>query len=181
MRQSKNKLKKILASNRPWYFGTVNTYLKRPVLMDFMICSFFALLHYLATTYFGYIFFSGEDALSDILNELISSSLSAGGFVLAALAIIASIKQSVKEIEKGEKPKDGKEYFYNSAGYHNIIKMYSVSCVIFLVLFLYFSFLRCVFHYFDPTLMLHMIFFGIGFLSLSFLRCIVLLWILIKI
>lgn len=181
MQQSERKLRRILGIDRPWYFRIIDAYIDRPVISDVILSLTVVGIKFLFSKKIGYCFEFEVSALTDILNELISSSLAAGGFVLAALAIIASIKQSVPEISKSDKPKNGKEYFYNSIGYPNIIKMYGISCVVFLVSFLYFSFIRATVLHFDGNELLDLILFGISLLSFTFLRCIAVLWSIIKI
>lgn len=175
------KLKTILGVNDPWYFRFIDFYLERPIISDIVLSMFVLVIKYLLfmtkKSFFGF----EVSSLTDILNELISSALAAGGFVLAALAIIASIKQSVPEIPKGEKPKNGKEYFYNSIGYQNIVKMYSIACLVFLAAFLYFVFIRATAPTYSGSTLLNLVLFGTAMLSLTFLRCVVVLWSIIKI
>ena len=178
--QSEPKLRKILETNEPWFVRWSNTYLKRPLLYDLLLGFLLIGINYLIVKNYGGLISYTQNAIGDILNELISSTLASGGFVLAALAILASIKQSVS-ILKGENPKNGKEFFYNSKGYKNVINIYGASCIIFLLLFLLFTFLRGSINFFSLPIIANLLFLGIVILTAAFSRCIILLWLLIKI
>lgn len=182
MNPSERKLRRIFRQNRPWYYHLWNLYLERSVLFDVLICCILVTLNYILVKS-GRSFFNIEiNAIPDILNELISTSLSSGGFVLAALAIIAGIKQTVPELEEDQKPKSGKEFFFNNkTGYSKLIRLYSYACLIFLSAFLYFTIIRASFSTFNNLIIVNLMIGGISFVSLTFLRCIVVLWLVIKI
>lgn len=180
MMQSENKWREIL-DNRKWYNKLYDRYLQTPIIFDFIISILLIIFHYLISIIFGFLIIYKVETLSDILNELISSSLSAVGFILTALAIIASIKQTVPKLKKNKRPDSGKSFFYNSKAYKEVIRIFSLCCVVFIFLFLFFVFLRTSITYIDPELSLNALIFGISLLTLSFLRCVKVLWDLIQI
>lgn len=178
---SGSKWKKILKYNTPWYYKIIDFYLRKPIIIDIILSLLFLLLNcFINSVFEGFLIFS-KDALSDILNELISTSLSLGGFVLAALAILASIKQTVSDLDESKKPKDGREFFFNGFGYKNVVQIYSLACFTLLLLFIYFSTLRGIHSSINEDILLNAVFFGIAVLSLTFFRCVALLWAIIKI
>lgn len=180
MDQLERKLRKTLGFNKKWYYYPIDFYLDSHVSADFSLATIVVIISYFFSNNYN-LFYYKIDAVSDILNELISSSLSAGGFVLAALAIIAGIKQTVEPIPPSGKPKSGKEYFYNNIGFKGVVKIYGVSCLVLLFTFIYFVFLRSISGQFQNNLQLSLTIFGIVIVVSTFLRCVVLLWLIIKI
>jgi len=177
--KSNKKLKRILESDKPWYIKGGDSYLRKPILYDFLIGVAIVLINYLIVEFIGHCFIYEEDSIADILNELISSTLASGGFILAALAILASIKQGVFQEE--EKPEnERKRYFFNGSGFKRIINIYSFSCLVFLFLFTLFTILRSVLSNLSLTWTFSIFSIGVVVLLLTLLRCTILLWILIK-
>lgn len=152
-----------------------NNYLKYPIYIDIALSLLTMLIIYLVGCVHTFHTVSSSNSLSDILNELISSTLSAGGFVLAAIAILASMKQNVKKLEGHERPSSGRELLFNSDGYQNIIKVYANCAFVFLFLFIYFTVLRSI----SETITIFYLFWGLVFganlLVFTFLRTIYLL------
>lgn len=70
----------------------LDKYLSRPILSDLCIATILLLLNYLLNQNNIQILSYDKESINDLLNELISTSMSLGGFVLAAMAIIASSK-----------------------------------------------------------------------------------------
>jgi hypothetical protein len=180
MNPSESKLRKILGREKSLYHKIIDYSIDNPIKIDSTIGLLVVYVNYLLIKFDFQLFSFEKEDLNDILNELISSSLSAGGFVLAALAIIASIKQTIYEVDKNQKPRSGKEYFYNSIGYTNVLKFYSISCIVFLLGFILFSFLRGCSSKIEPFYLQGSTVFGIILISLTFLRCILMLWTLIR-
>ena len=157
-----------------------NLYIDRVFLSDFLLGLVFVLLYKALKYLTGPILSVDLDSLKDLINELISTSLSLGGFSLAALAIIASIKDKVpqKTLEQSE---SGKEVFFNSAsGYSKVIRTYVSSCYAYLILFLFFTVLRATEQTFEFNQILVLIQFGAVVLSSSFVRSVLILWMIIN-
>lgn len=177
---SEKDLNKILGIHRPWYKRVYDLYIDYPLLADFLLGGVGIMVYILSSLLKNPLFNIDVSSLQDILNELISTSLSLGGFVLAALAIIASIQLGVKN----KNPKDaetGKEFFYNSRGYKRVINIYSTSCFTYLALFLIFTSARGVSAGIELKTLLYIIIAGVVILSSSFIRCVIILWGLMRI
>lgn len=167
-------IKKELKKNRP-----KNYYLKYPVQCDYFIALLLVTSHSYFSPRIGFYYIPAITEISDILNELISSTLSAAGFVLAAIAILASIKSDVEPL-KSKRPKNGKQLFFYSNGYPDMIKIYAQTAVNFILLFIIFTVLRASVNFLHPSWLFHLSLIGVLVLILSFLRCILLLWNLIN-
>lgn len=166
----------------PWYSRVLYNYIDYPVLYDITFALGVVAANALCVRYYGVVFALNNEGITDMSNELVSSSLSAGGFVLAALAIIASIKQSVPEKKPGDVVHTGKEYFYNTKYYRNILRLYAVACIVFLVLFLYFSALRVIEPVNSPVYTpFNLLIFGTSILFTTFMRCVGILWAMVRI
>lgn len=173
------KLEKILDANIPWYEKLANKYLRRPILWDFCIGVIIVGINFLIVNNNKHLINFEKNSGADILNELISSTLSSGGFILAALAILASIKQNLSNGKESNSNK-GKEFFFNSSGYKRIINIYSFACLVFLILFILFTILRSGIDHIPDIYTLNILIVGVTVLVLTLFRCIILLWILIK-
>jgi len=180
MKPSDKKLLKNLGYDTKWYQQLEYWYIDYPIISDLIISAIFIAFNIFYISYLGPIFWTTDEALTDLNNELVSTSLSSGGFVLAALAIVATIKEGVRKIGEGEKPATGKEFFYNSKGYRNVLKIYSISCFIFLLLFVYFSLLRSLSSMLNGSSLVAYLIVGVVVLASSFIRCIWVLWKLIR-
>jgi len=150
-------------------------YLKFPILLDIFLSFVVVGIVFLVGKYMPFFDITSTSSLSDILNELISSTLSAGGFVLAAIAILASIKESVKPLKKEERAETGSDFFFNSKGYQGIIKVYANCAIVFLCLFIYFSVLRSIAESISISKLFWNLLFGSSLLVITFLRTISLL------
>ncbi|MCI4650813.1 hypothetical protein [Phaeodactylibacter sp.] len=155
--------------------------MERPIVSDIVLGIILALLiHFYGEERFT-MFKYNKESLIEICNQLISASLSSGGFVLAALAILASIKQGVKEYDEGEITNSGKEFFFNSKGYGQVLRIYFISCLVFVGLFLYFSLLSGSSSSMSERRLLYLVIIGTTMLVSAFVRCIYILWEVVKI
>lgn len=104
-------------------------YLRIPVLMDIiLILITIGLINYLNDEELV-LSFDG-DRLKSISSDLISTSISLAGFVLAALTIIVTFKDTVTD----KASIDGKSTFFNSPKYFDLVKVfYSASLVLIFV------------------------------------------------
>ena len=156
---------------------------------DIILVVFFSFIHFLIKELCGQYFSFDRDSLGDILNELISSSISAGGFVLAAMAIIASIKQNIPYIDSENQVDQHKydmkavgrsRFYHNEHGYPLVVRSYSFSCITFLLLFIFFSILRGLANNIDAMILFYCLLSGGILIVSSLFRCIRLLWRLVN-
>jgi hypothetical protein len=176
---SDDNLKEIFLGRKTRRQKLTDSYLYRPVLFDIGGTALVALGNWFLIRQGWHFLAADGSALHDILNELISTSLSSGGFVLAALAILASLKQQVEQSNEANRPTTGRSYFFNSKGYRTVVNMYKWGCIVFVFLFLYFSFVRGLALPDGSIWLLQLTVIGTTLLTLTFLRCIFMLWVLI--
>lgn len=107
--------------------------------------------------------------------------MSLGGFVLASMAILASIKDSTEKTEPGDKPKTGRQFLFNSKAYGLLIKSFSWACLVYGLAFLYFSVLRTLADSLETESLFNLTFFGLFFSLFTLLRCIYLIQAVVRI
>ena len=88
---------------------------------------------YLLFWWNGIYYAADYDTLTDLLTEMVSASIGSGGFILAAMAIMAGIRSGVKVTQQAA---SGEEYFYNSSAFAAAITVYSKGCLVYLAVFL---------------------------------------------
>ncbi len=97
----------------------LNFYFKFPVILDFVVSTLICIT--MATLTYNEIGWEFDrKRLTSINSDLISTSISLAGFVLAALTIIVTFKDNVK---KGEQD-SGKTVFFNSSRYFDLVKVF---------------------------------------------------------
>lgn len=159
----------------------LNRYLYKPFIFDFSI-SLILVSFNLILNKFGLILarFS-KDSISDLLNELVSTSMTLSGFVLTAMAIVAATKDNTERIDDYTKAKSGRDYFYSGPGYISLVKVYTNACVTFVGMFFWFSILRSVIESIEGQALFHLTYFGIFFTSMTLIRCVYLVQAVMKI
>ncbi len=114
-----------------------------------------------------------RDSLDALLNELVSSSVSVGGFIIASLTIIVTLKDNVnKPVEESE---NGMELIMNSRHYKSIVNIFKVGAWIFVATFLSFSLLEVLKNELSNKLALYLIMTGLGFTIMALIRCLFIL------
>jgi hypothetical protein len=121
-----------LKSNRSIWRRTSLSFIEHPFKWDFGVL-LFLVLAYLLLWWKGIYYTANDDTLSDLLTEMVSASIGSGGFILAAMAIMAGIRSGVKVTQQAT---TGEEYFYNSSAFGAAIKVYSKGCLVYLCVFL---------------------------------------------
>lgn len=115
-----------------------------------------------------------RESLNSLLSELISSSIAIGGFVIASLTIVLTIKDNVLN-RNHTPPKSGIDLLFDSRHYQTMVSIYNWSAVIFLLAFLYFSGIDIFYCYLDDIKLFETITIGILIMALTLGRC---LWVL---
>lgn len=167
--------------------AVLNFYIKRPLLYDVILCAIISVaLHFISLKQNIDFKISLEDFRSN-LTDLISTSISLAGFVLASLTIIVTFKDNInhKESAAGTKGKaseslSGLEIIFTSKHYNRIVGVFSWAAFLFLFLFFFFSFAKLaapkipahLYHYISIT--------GIILISLSIFRSLLILYRVIR-
>src|SRR5690554_4041403 len=138
----------------------LNTYIKRPLLWDIIITSLICYLFSLVVSKFDVKIQVDMELVKSIISDLIGTSISLAGFVLASLTIIVTFKNNVSQKKKTtcnfkEKDQDqtnnnsnknidsddesGLELLFSSKHYGRIVGVFTWAVFIFLLLFLVLS------------------------------------------
>lgn len=159
----------------------LDRYLRHPILFDLCVTIILLLSNQKLINNNIQIVSYDKDSINDLLNELISTSMSLGGFVLAAMAIIASSKDNTTKVHNLNEAKTGKEFFFNSPAYNILINSYSWACMVYGGMFLIFSFLRISSESLSTTILFNLTFFGLLMALFTLFRCIYLIQAVVKI
>jgi hypothetical protein len=159
----------------------LDQYLSHPILSDLFIATMLLVLNYALNQNNIQIVSYDKESINDLLNELISTSMSLGGFVLAAMAIIASSKDNTAKVNNIKEAKTGKEFFYNSPAYNILINSYSWACTVYGGMFLVFSLLRTTSDSLAPIILFNLTYFGLLVALFTLFRCIYLIQAVVKI
>lgn len=124
----------------PIHIVTINWYLKRPVICDsvFTVVILFALLF---LQHKGIISTFDYEIIKSLNSDLISTSISLAGFILASLTIIVTFKDSVTsrniDVSDNKKNQNGRDLFFLSKHYYPTVKIfYRASLILLLIFFL---------------------------------------------
>lgn len=146
-----------------WYFAF-------PLTFDFI---FFGIVYVLLIKCVSWNFFAlhfNRETMNNLLNELVSSSFSIAGFVLAGLTVLMGLKESTRNLGPEQKPKSGVELFFNSELYDVSVKIFFKACVIFVFLFLGFSFIELFNQWFTDDKLFYALLFGVVMCTLTTFR-----------
>lgn len=163
-------------------------YIKRPLLWDLIIClcivaiSFFILEHKKYCTLDVDI-----ESLKSNLSDIISTSISLAGFVLASLTIIVTFKDNIAQKQQNPNPDTnpnvditGIELLFTSKHYKRIVGVFTWAAFILLFLFVIFSGIKM----FTKVLSTHIIFYstvvGITLIALTIFRSLIVLYQIIR-
>lgn len=158
----------------------LDIYIKRPFLYDIICVVPMFLLNELAISKNYKVFTLDKTVLGSLLNELVSSSVSIGGFIIAALTIILTLKDNLKA--KGETlPISALELIFSSKHYERVVKVFYWASMIFVITFFYFSILEILWPNFDEKQAMYFIFIGLWATVMAVIRCLLILQAIIEI
>jgi hypothetical protein len=128
----------------------------------------------LVASYWQIILINNE-AMNDICNELISGSISVGGLILAAIALLYALKNGV-EMQDGTKKPTGLTTFM-AKGYKSALDVFIYLAIATIAVFILFIFLRG----YQGTSRFNIFTFSLALLILIFFRAVLTLWLLMGI
>lgn len=174
-------MERILGHRKSRKMEILDAYLQRPLLFDIIVTLVLLLINkgFIWTDHVYFTF--GKESVENALNELLSSSMSLGGFVLAAMTIIATLKFDTRELAKGEIAQTGKEYFFNSPSYKSLIGCFFWACIVYGISYIYFCFLRILSDGISTSRLFDFTVFGLLISAFTLLRCIYLINATVKI
>lgn len=165
----------------------LNTYIKRPLLWDLIICIVFCFALYYTSFKFNINFNITLDEFRSSASDLISTSISLAGFVLASLTIIVTFKDNITHKERSITPEEkakqdvsGIEILFSSKHYNRIVGVFSWAAFIFLIIFLNYSILKVIAAKIPPHLLIYIISSGILLTTLTIFRSLLILYNVIK-
>jgi hypothetical protein len=107
--------------------------------------------------------------------------MSIGGFVIAALTIILTLKDNLKAKESSF-PITALEILFNSKHYKRVVRVFYWGSLICLLTFFYFSLLEVIFASFtDPKILMYFIVYGLVLTVTAVGRCLLILLFIIEI
>lgn len=171
LKKSVTQFERILGKRKSRTEIMLTWYFKWPISIDIVLIAGLLAMSYAVEKYFKVDFGYTSDSLHNVLNECISSAMSLGGFVLAAMAIVASIKQDVP-IQDQSKATSPKGYFFNTKAYSLLMSSFSGACIVYGFSFLYFSVVRAFAESMHLTTLFYATFFGLILSLTTLIRCI---------
>ncbi len=169
-------------------------YIKRPLFWDIVICALIISVCYYILEYKKYFTLDVDvESLKSNLSDIISTSISLAGFVLASLTIIVTFKDNISQKQQAPVPstkqKDipatnetttGIALLFTSKHYKRIVGVFTWASFILLFIFLLFSGIKT----FTKILSTHFIFYstiiGITLIALTIFRSLIVLCQIIK-
>ncbi len=164
----------------------LDKYIKHPLLYDLIfILVLLAVKHILSSQNILSISIS-IDTLKSIISDIISTTISLAGFILASLTIIVTFKDNInhKEIyKKASKKVDltGMELLFSSKHYTRIVGVFSWSCIIFLTIFFFISITKLFLDKIGKETIFDLIILSFILLTATIFRCLLILHKIIKI
>jgi hypothetical protein len=163
----KSNLSKKISSK---FTRILDFYFRFPILLDIIISLTICLLHVRLVSWQQLNIKLCRDTMNNLLNELVSSSFSIAGFVLAGLTVLMGLKEGTRNLESEIKAKSGVEFFFNSYLYELSVKVFFRACLIFIFMFLLFTFLEIFNGNLSDKELLYTLVFGVSISSLTIFR-----------
>lgn len=136
----------------------LNTYIKRPLLWDIILIVLICVGYYFILQKLSLDINITKEIVTSTLSDLINTSISLAGFVLASLTIIVTFKdnlsqkkavqinQTKEDLEKAKETKEinesGMALLFSSKHYGRIVGVFTWAVFIYLAMFLFLSMLK---------------------------------------
>lgn len=157
----------------------LNTYIKRPVLWDIILTAFCCYLYSLCISKFCVTLNYDMELIKSIISDLISTSISLAGFVLASLTIIVTFKDNISNKPKTDEV-NGIELLFSSKHYGRIVGVFSWAVFVFLLLFLLLALSKLFISKVPQTIAIYFCLVPISIISLTIFRSILVLYSIIR-
>ena len=157
----------------------LNIYIKRPLIWDILLVSFESYLVNIAVTKLNLNISINLELMKSVLSDLVNSTISLGGFVLASLTIIVTFKDNLKNNSKEQK-ENGMSILFSSRHYSRIVGVFIWAVLIFLSLFVILSICKIFVEKFLPIHYVYLCIVPISFIALTIFRTILILYSIIK-
>ncbi len=159
----------------------LDNYIKRPLLYDVIftviVCT---TVYFLMQEKHICITFSHNNLLN-VVTELISSTISIAGFIVAILTIILTFKDAIRlRDDRNSHSQNGIEILFDSRHYEQIVMVFLWASGIMLLLFLLFCILSLIWKSLNTILFVTLILFGVLLIAFTVARCMLVLYSIIK-
>ncbi len=164
----------------------LDKYIKRPLLYDIFFISMFVFVKHMLSYYNFFNLKIPLETLKSIISDIISTTISLAGFILASLTIIVTFKDNInhkvifKKVKK-KKKLTSIELLYTSIHYKRVVGIFSWACIIFLTIFFIISIVKLFNDKIGADLILDLIILFLILLSATIFRCLLILHKIIKI
>jgi len=157
----------------------LNIYIKRPLLWDLAITGMLCFLFMIVVDTNSITLTDDYDLIQSIISDLISTSISLAGFVLASLTIIVTFKDNISR--KSPSLDDSSiELLFSSKHYGRIVGVFTWAVFIFLALFLMLSLSKLIIAKISFSIAIYFCLVPISLTTLTIFRSILVLYSVIK-
>lgn len=168
----------------------LNIYIKRPLLWDIIIAALICFLYNFLLKKIPLNISINQDLITSIFSDLIGTSISLAGFVLASLTIIVTFKDNITQkananLSNVDESNDdnnpsGIELLFSSKHYGRIVGVFTWAVFIYLLMFLVLSFLKLFVGKIDETFYVYLCIVPIVIITLTIFRSVLVLYRIIK-
>lgn len=163
----------------------MDSYYAKPLRFDFVIIVLFCLLYKLLTSKYQFTLLNDAEFVKSFTTDLLNTTISLAGFVLASLTIIVTFKDntSAKKTSSSESestPASGLELLFSSKHYSTIVKTFSTAVFLLLAGFVVLSLFKFLFKKLPAYFGDYLLIISVLIIALSVFRCVLLLYKIIK-
>lgn len=157
----------------------LNIYIRRPLLWDTILTGLVCYMAYIVINSFKINLSIDNELIKSIMSDLISTSISLAGFVLASLTIIVTFKDNLNHKSQGVE-QSGIGLLFSSKHYKSIVGVFTWAVMIFLALFLFLSLSKLFVSKLPVEYSLYFCIIPISITTLTIFRTILVLYSIIK-
>lgn len=163
----------------------MDKYYAKPIRFDFVIIVLICLVYKLLTSKYHFSLLNDSEFVKAFTTDLLNTTISLAGFVLASLTIIVTFKdnttakkQSTSDQEASQS--SGLELLFSSKHYSTIVKTFSTAVFLLLAGFVVLSLFKFFFTKLPAYFGDYLLIISILIIALSVFRCVLLLYKIIK-
>jgi hypothetical protein len=157
----------------------LNTYIKRPILWDIIVTALGCYIYSLCISRFCINLNYDIELIKSIISDLISTSISLAGFVLASLTIIVTFKDNISNKQKPDEV-NGIELLFSSKHYGRIVGVFTWAVFMFLLLFLLLALSKLFISKVPQVIAIYFCLIPISIITLTIFRSILVLYSIIR-
>lgn len=158
----------------------MDKYYAKPLRYDFVIISAFCFSYWLITTKYNVTLVNDPELIKSFTTDLLNTSISLAGFVLASLTIIVTFKDNTNSKKNENTEATGLELLFSSKHYSTIVNVFSTAVFLLLSGFVVLSIYKLFFTKFPPYFGDYLLIVSILITALAVFRCVLLLYKIIK-